>query len=498
MASISAFNRGVNVGAVMSKQQGEPGAATACARSFGRMAAVALIAAALLGAYPALTRHAAVASDYGPAYEAIVLDAQTGQVLRELNPDVVTYPASLTKMMTLYLTFEALNQGRLRLDQFLRVSGEAASRAPSKLGLVPGDSVAVRDLILGIVTKSANDAAVVLAEGLGGSEWAFTQQMTAKARQLGMMQTVYYNASGLPDPNQRTTARDIARLALALYHQFPREYRYFSTQEFVFRGEAMRNHNHLMDWYPGIDGIKTGYINASGFNLAASAVRNGHRLIGVIMGGHSARSRDQQMAGLLDLAFADLGTGAAASRPVMAVVPTTPATTSAPPQVAAAAPRTAPLASPAPAATPVAAIPQSATRAAPAVASAVQGDGASPQGRPGFLGNVASHLSPVAKAEAAPVAREAPGAGDAWSIQLGAFRDAAAAEQAARHVAGLAAVKGKPHQIVAPAKGDREHLYRARLLHFTGKSAQAACAELHRKKIACSVVHPSGLKVASQ
>src|SRR5947209_7211426 len=208
----------------------------------GRSGAAAILLSSMLAA-PVMAQ---------PTYEAIVLDAQTGQVLRELNPDVVTYPASLTKMMTLYLTFEALNQGRLRLDQFLRVSGEAASRAPSKLGLVPGDSVAVRDLILGIVTKSANDAAVVLAEALGSSEWAFAQQMTAKARQLGMMQTVYYNASGLPEPNQRTTARDIARLALALYHQFPREYRYFSTQEFVFRGEAMRNHNHLMDWYPGI------------------------------------------------------------------------------------------------------------------------------------------------------------------------------------------------------------------------------------------------------
>ncbi len=342
------------------------------------------------------------------------------------------------------------------------------------------------------MTKSANDAAVVLAEALGGSEWGFAQQMTAKARQLGMMQTVYYNASGLPDPNQRTTARDIARLALALYHQFPREYRYFSTQEFVFRGEAMRNHNHLMEWYPGIDGIKTGYINASGFNLAASAVRNGHRLIGVIMGGRSARSRDQQMAGLLDVAFADLGNGTAASRPVMAVVPTAAPATSAPVQVATAAPMAA--RAPAAAAIP----PAAATRPAPAVAStAAEGDAAGPHGKPGFLGNVASHLSPVAKAEAAPLAREAPG-GEDWEIQLGAFHDAAAAEQAARHVAGVAAFKGKPHQIIAPAKGDREHLYRARLLHFTGKSAQAACAELHKKKIACTVVRPTGIKVASQ
>src|SRR5260370_9788183 len=171
MASISAFNRGVSVGAVMSKQQAEPVAAAARVRPVGKLAGILLIAAALLGAYPALARHVAAASEYGPAYEAIVLAAQTGRVLRELNPDVVTYPASLTKMMTLYLTFEALNQGRLRLDQLLRVSGEAASRAPSKLGLIPGEAVAVRDLILGIVTKSANDAAVVLAEPLGGSEW---------------------------------------------------------------------------------------------------------------------------------------------------------------------------------------------------------------------------------------------------------------------------------------------------------------------------------------
>ena len=450
-------------------------------RWLGSWGAAAILASSML-TRPAIAQ---------PVYEAIVLDAQTGQVLRELNPDIQTPPASLTKLMTLYLTFEALNQGRLRLDQYLRVSGDAASRAPSKLGLVPGEAITVHDLILGIVTKSANDAAVVLAEGLGGSEWAFAQQMTAKARQLGMTQTVYYNASGLPEPNQRTTARDIARLALALYHQFPREYRYFSTQEFVYRGEIMRNHNHLMEWYPGLDGIKTGYINASGFNLAASAVRNGHRLIGVIMGGRSARSRDQQMAGLLDVAFADLGNGTAASRPVMAVVPTTPAATAAAPQVAAAAPMAA--RAPAAAAIP----PAAATRPAPAVASTAEGDAAGPHGKPGFLGNVASHLSPVAKAEAAPFAREAPG-GEDWEIQLGAFHDAAAAEEATRHVAGVAAVKGKPHQIIAPAKGDREHLYRARLLNFTGKTAQAACAELHKKKIACTVVRPNGVKVASQ
>ena len=248
----------------MVSKQGIAGLVSSGVRRLGKWAGAAVIAIAMLNSYPAMA---------GPAYEAIVLDAQTGQVLRELNPDIQTPPASLTKMMTLYLTFEALNQRRLQLDQYLRVSGEAASRAPSKLALVPGEAVTVHDLILGIVTKSANDAAVVLAEALGGSEPGFAQQMNWKARQLGMNYTVYRNASGLPDPEQRTTARDIARLALALYHQFPREYRYFSTHEFVFRGQVMRNHNHLMEWYPGVDGIKTGFVNASGFNLAASAVR---------------------------------------------------------------------------------------------------------------------------------------------------------------------------------------------------------------------------------
>src|SRR5690348_13274600 len=273
-------------------------------RWIGRSGAAAILVSSML----------AVSATAQPVYEAIVLDAQTGQVLRELNPDVSTQPASLTKMMTLYLTFEALNQGRLRLDQYLRVSDYAATRAPSKLGLTPGESVTVHDLLLGIVTKSANDAAVVLAEGLGGSEGAFAQQTNWKARQLGMNSTVYYNANGLPDPNQRTTARDIARLALALYHQFPREYRYFSTRAFVFRGQEMRNHNHMMDWYPGLDGIKTGYVNASGFNLAASAVRDGHRQIGVIMGGRTWRSRDEQMASLLDQGFAVMAAGRVSTR----------------------------------------------------------------------------------------------------------------------------------------------------------------------------------------
>ncbi len=445
----------------------------------GRSGAAAILLSSMLAA-PVMAQ---------PVYEAIVLDAQTGQVLRELNPDVSTQPASLTKMMTLYLTFEALNQGRLRLDQYLRVSDYAATRAPSKLGLVPGESVTVHDVILGIVTKSANDAAVVLAEALGGSEGAFAQQMTWKARQLGMNSTVYYNANGLPDPNQRTTARDIARLALALYHQFPREYRYFSTRAFVFRGQEMRNHNHMMEWYPGLDGIKTGYVNASGFNLAASAVRDGHRLIGVVMGGQSAGWRDRQMAALLDQGFADIGNGQAASRPVMASVQPSASSHSAQSQ--------APVYATSPSAAPAAATaaPQQ-SNPAPVMASAPQGDTATVPGRSGMIDNALRHLSPVGRAEAATAARET--AGEDWSIQLGAFRAESAAEQAIRHATSVTAVRGKPREVLAPAKGESNRLYRALLTHFSQKGAQAACGELHKKGIACTVVRPGALRVASQ
>ena len=401
--------------------------------------------------------------DPGREAESIVIDADTGRVLSEANADAITYPASLTKMMTLYLTFEALNAGQLRLDQYLPVSSEAASKSPTKLHLLSGESVQVQDLILGIVTKSANDAAAVLAEGLAGSEPAFAERMTAKARQLGMTSTVFQNASGLPDPEQHTTARDMAQLALALYHDFPREYRYFATREFYFHGRVILSHNHLLDWYDGADGIKTGYIGASGFNLAASAVRSGHRLIGVVMGGSSAGSRDREMAALLDQGFADLG------------IATTVVARHEPP---AAAP-------------------------SQAVAENEQPETPRPREKIGQIakaaGSIASHLSPVAKAEAAPIAHQlrAPSETEHWSIQLGAFRAEVAAEEAARSAASVPVASGKPMQIVQPSKGGKDHFYRARLLNFTPQEAQRACAALHKKKIECSVVPPI-VKVAAR
>lgn len=237
-------------------------------------------------------------------YASIVVDAATGKVLEATNAQATRHPASLTKMMTLYLTFKALRQGKLRINQALPVSDYAAAQPPSKLGLVPGSAIRVRDAILALVTQSANDAAVVLAEALGGSEGAFARKMTEQARLLGMKQTYYRNASGLPDDDQVTTARDTAILARSLYFNFPDYYRFFSTSSFAYRGVTHKNHNKLMNRYHGMDGLKTGYIRASGFNLAASAVRGKTRLIAVIFGGQSARERDRAMAALLDGTFA--------------------------------------------------------------------------------------------------------------------------------------------------------------------------------------------------
>ncbi len=462
-------------------------------RRFGFSVAVLLLAIAAVP--PPASAARVVAGPGGPIYEAIVLDADTGQVLRELNPDTVTYPASLTKMMTLYLTFEALNQGRLTLDTYLPVSAAAAAHAPSRLGLRPGESVTVRDLILAIVTKSANDAAAVLAEGLGGSEAAFAQMMNQKAAQLGMTRTHYANASGLPDPEQLTTARDMARLALALYRDFPREYRYFSVTKFDFNGETVTGHDHMLGWYPGADGIKTGYTEASGYNLATSAVQNGHRLIGVILGGRTVHSRDESMAQMLDLGFGDI-----ARQPVLVAQrqQDAPAGTT---SVAAAAPA----ATPAVATQPAQQAPRSfAAIAAASVAPAAPG---TDRGQPvsdepavhpaqSTVAAVASaaldHLAPVGKAEAAPLAPEPR---EAWAIQLGAYHAAGAAERVEHEVAGLAFAKGKQTQVLAPV--GRERLYRARLIYFTEPAARAACAELHRQRLACSVM-PASVKVASR
>ena len=236
-------------------------------------------------------------------YSSIVVDARSGQVHSAVNPDEPRHPASLTKMMTLYLVFEALRDRRITPQQNVPITPRAAAMSPTKLGLVPGSNITVHEAILGLVTKSANDAAAALGEMLGGDEERFGQMMTLRARALGMSRSVFRNASGLPHPEQWTTARDMATLGRRLVHDFPEEYRYFGTPSFRFRGKTIMTHDHMLETYQGADGIKTGYTEASGFNLVTSAVRGGVRLVGVVLGAARAPERDIHMAALLNQAY---------------------------------------------------------------------------------------------------------------------------------------------------------------------------------------------------
>jgi D-alanyl-D-alanine carboxypeptidase len=250
----------------------------------------------------AAARSHAFSSDMvnNPLYSAIVVDVKTGRTLYEASPDGLRHPASITKVMTLYLLFEQLQAGRISLSTPLPVSAHAAAQSPTKLGLRAGDTIRVDDAIKGVVTRSANDAAVVIAEALGGSESNFCVIMTRKAHALGMTRTRYVNASGLPDQEQITTAHDLAILGMAIQKRFPKYYRFFSTRSFVYRGHGIASHNHLLGSVEGVDGIKTGYTRSSGFNLLTSVRRDNRQLIAVVMGGRSAPSRDVVMRHLID------------------------------------------------------------------------------------------------------------------------------------------------------------------------------------------------------
>jgi D-alanyl-D-alanine carboxypeptidase len=217
-------------------------------------------------------------------YAAIVVDAKSGEVLYAKRADSPRYPASITKVMTLYLTFEALAAGKLQLDDRVLMSPRAAAQSPTKLGVPAGQTISVSEAMQAMAIKSANDVAVAMAEKLGGTESRFAALMTLRARELGMDNTHFVNASGLPDSRQITSARDIAILSRAVMRDYPQYYRLFSQTSFTFRGQTMRNHNGLLHRMPGVDGLKTGFTNASGFNLAVSAVRDNRRLIAVVMG----------------------------------------------------------------------------------------------------------------------------------------------------------------------------------------------------------------------
>src|SRR4051794_31176287 len=237
---------------------------------------------------------------YSPAFAAMIVDGNSGRTLYARNENELRHPASVTKVMTLYLLFEQLEKGRLRLDSEIEVSSHAAAQAPSKLGLRPGSTIEVEDAIKAVVTKSANDIACAIAEKIGGDEDTFAEMMTRKAHALGMARTHYANASGLPNDEQITTAHDLAILGRAIQERFPRYYRYFSTRSFRYGRSYMANHNHLLGRIEGMDGIKTGYTRASGFNLLTSVHRDGHWIVGVVLGGTSGPSRDRIMANLIE------------------------------------------------------------------------------------------------------------------------------------------------------------------------------------------------------
>jgi D-alanyl-D-alanine carboxypeptidase len=236
---------------------------------------------------------------YAPPFSTIIVDANSGATLQANNADAQRFPASLTKVMTLYLLFERLESGKMKLDTGMPVSEYASEQAPTKLGLREGDELKVEDAIKGLITRSANDASVVIAEAISGSEDEFARLMTRKARALGMSRTTYKNANGLPNPEQVTTARDQAVLGRAIQDRFPRYYRYFATNSFNYRGKAIRNHNKLLGRVEGVDGIKTGFTRASGFNLVTSMKRGNRHLVGVVLGGRSGGSRDAIMRNLL-------------------------------------------------------------------------------------------------------------------------------------------------------------------------------------------------------
>ncbi len=251
-----------------------------------------------------------------PRYAAIVVDAHDGRVLHQYAADARRHPASLTKMMTLYMLFEAMDQGRITAASRIPVSDHARGRPPTKIGFRAGETIDVDTAIRALVVRSANDVACAVGEFLGGSEENFAAMMTAKARALGMPNTVFRNASGLPDPEQVTTARDMAQLSIALRRHFPHHYHYFGERSFAYAGREIRGHNDLIGRVAGVDGLKTGFIRASGYNLATSAARDGRSVVAVVMGGETAASRNEHMERLLQAWMPMASQRSGAARPL--------------------------------------------------------------------------------------------------------------------------------------------------------------------------------------
>lgn len=390
-------------------------------------------------------------------YASIIIDADTLEILHARSIDNLRYPASLTKMMTLYMVFDALERGELGIDEPMLISARAARTPPGRLGLRAGRTITARQAIQALTVKSANDVAVVFAERLGGSEKEFAALMTQKAKALGMQRTVFRNANGLPDEGQFTTARDMGKLAEALLRTHRKYYPYFSQKTFSYKGRTYINHNTLLDKVDGVDGFKTGYTNASGYNLVLSAQRNGRRLIAIVLGGASGRSRDTHMADLIERGFnvqkqvdrnrTEQFALNADERKLMRVTKPVPKTN---PTIQAYTLRAA----------------YNTTGIAPGTVRVVQG--------------------------AAGMRVPSRAANQGWAVQIGAYSTAAAAKQANLLIKADASLELlSAEEIIIPVQRSAGFIYRARLGQLNHAHAANVCKTLAKQGQACLVVAPS-------
>jgi D-alanyl-D-alanine carboxypeptidase len=439
---------------------------------------------------------APIAAQARPVSSSILVDAATGEVITSSNADARTYPASLTKMMTLYQLFDALKRGQIKMGDTIVFSAHAAAQDATNLAVSEGDTIRVETAIQAVVVRSANDAATAIGEKLCGSEWAFAKRMNATARALGMTNTVFQNANGLPDPDQHTTARDMAILGVALLRDFPEYYHYFSVESFTYHGVQYAGHNHVLDKLDGADGIKTGYIRASGFNLVTSATHNGRRLLGVIMGGETPWIRDKNMVAMMTKGFkTNVGTGTQLA--LNGTVKTTP-TPAAPAtlavastaQPAPAAPAALAVALPAsvvaPAMVATALAPVAATAAATAtVMTPTFSDGTDqllPVLKPGTELQLTSAGAPDAQS-VEPVWRS--GSPASYGVQVGAYSQYAPAQSAAIRVTrAMPGIFSEARIVVDESNA----LYRARLMGLSKTDAEQACAKLHAQQADCMVL----------
>lgn len=483
--------------------------------SASRLAIIGLLACALgASAITAASARAARGAQrvvrLAPAPEkdaALVMDGASGQILYERNPDAIRYPASLTKMMTLYLLFEAIEKGRISLDTPLNTSVRAAAQSPTKLGLQPGETIPVETAIKAITVLSANDVAVVVAEALGGgNETFFASIMTEKAHELGMTRTNFHNASGLPDPQQQTTARDMAALGRHLAYDFPRYFHYFSTPSFSFNGRVYNSHDNLLESFEGTDGIKTGYTQASGFNLVSSVVRDNKHVIGVVMGGATALSRDHEMTRILSAAFeyakmnpsmiaeanvpwyGGKGPVAEALRSVVSRAENVLAAMLDPPSMGTVQASIAPIlvASAAkPPADPVIPAPK------PMVfASLTPQLRASTAAAPIEQGDIAGTSSPIPQPVPKPlllVAKPVLASAGTWAVQIGAFATQTLAESQLSTYAKRAVdiIGGGHHVVTAFSAVDGHTLYRARFGGYAENEARDVCKRMTQRGQTC-------------